>query len=203
MQASRAGWMLMVLLAVSISLYALAFLFFEPVGAPFLKEKYALTPIPTWMHILGGAVALIIGPLQLSRRFRSHNIPRHRLLGMLYVVAVVIGGAGGFYIAFDSLGGTSGHLGFGTLAVLWIVTTLMAFAAISRGDRNAHRKWMIRSFALTFAAVTLRLYMPVFNVGFGLEMEATFALVAWLCWVPNLLVAEWTFQERRVVERVV
>ena len=48
---------------------------------------------------------------------------------------------------------------------------------------------MTRNFALTFAAVTLRLQMPLLAMGFGEEMG--YRIVAWSCWIPNLLVAEW------------
>jgi hypothetical protein len=49
---------------------------------------------------------------------------------------------------------------------------------------------MIRSFALTFAAVTLRLYLPASQIA-GMPFPAAYSAIAWLCWVPNLLVAEW------------
>jgi hypothetical protein len=49
---------------------------------------------------------------------------------------------------------------------------------------------MIRNFALTFAAVTLRLYLPPVLI-VGLPFAMSYAIIAWLCWVPNLLVAEW------------
>ena len=51
---------------------------------------------------------------------------------------------------------------------------------------------MVRNFALTFAAVTLRLWLPGMVVG-GVPMEIAYPIVAWLCWVPNLIVAEALF----------
>ena len=49
---------------------------------------------------------------------------------------------------------------------------------------------MLRSYALTLAAVTLRLYMPAFAIA-GVGFDAAYPLIAWLCWVPNLVVVEW------------
>ena len=49
---------------------------------------------------------------------------------------------------------------------------------------------MIRSFALTLAAVTLRIYMPIgvtLNQG---EFTLPYTIIAWACWVPNLITAE-------------
>ena len=49
---------------------------------------------------------------------------------------------------------------------------------------------MIRTNALTFAAVTLRLWLPAF-IASGADYIEAYTAVAWLSWVPNLLVAEW------------
>jgi hypothetical protein len=58
---------------------------------------------------------------------------------------------------------------------------------------------MIRSFALTFAAVTLRLYLP-FPMIWGFEFIEGYRIIAWLCWVPNLLIAElWIHNRTRVL----
>jgi hypothetical protein len=48
---------------------------------------------------------------------------------------------------------------------------------------------MTRNYALAFAAVTLRLYVPL-SIAAGGEFEQVYAPIAWLCWVPNLLAAE-------------
>jgi hypothetical protein len=84
------------------------------------------------------------------------------------------------------------HWGFGLLAVLWLVTSLLALVRVRSRDFAAHREWMIRSYALCLAAVMLRIYMPLSAVA-GIPFEDAYPAVAWLCWVPNLIVAEWFF----------
>lgn len=70
-----------------------------------------------------------------------------------------------------------------------LLTSAVAFKRILDSDVQSHREWVVRSYALIFAAVTLRIYMPIFEVTRG---EFTgYARVAWLCWVPNILLAEW------------
>ncbi len=66
---------------------------------------------------------------------------------------------------------------------------MRAYAAIRARDIELHRRWMVRNFALTFAAVTLRLWLPA-SVVSGIPFEAAYPVIAWLCWVPNLLAAE-------------
>lgn len=91
-----------------------------------------------------------------------------------------------------SYGGPIAHVGFGFLAVLWLGTTTMALRAILARDIAAHRRWMTRSYALTFAAVTLRLWLPGLAAIF--PFETAYQTVSWLAWVPNLLIVEWTIR---------
>lgn len=84
--------------------------------------------------------------------------------------------------------GPIARFGFAALAVLWLTTGFMAYRTIRAGHVAAHRRWMMRNFALTFAAVTLRLEMPLLTILFG--DETGYQIVAWSCWIPNLIVAE-------------
>ena len=57
---------------------------------------------------------------------------------------------------------------------------------------------MIRSYAMILAAVTLRIELPLLAMwlqGFA----PAYRIVAWSCWVPNLLVAEWIARRTRHV----
>jgi len=92
-------------------------------------------------------------------------------------------------MAFHAFGGLAARLGFACLALAWLYTGLRAYQAIRARDIASHRRWMIRNFALTFAAVTLRLWLPGAVVA-GVSYELAYAVVAWLCWVPNLLAAQ-------------
>jgi uncharacterized membrane protein len=142
-------------------------------------------------HAVAASVALLLGPLQFLDTLRADRPRLHRALGYLYLIpGVTVGGIAGFLLARHSFGGLVSHLGFGLLAVLWLFTGTMAVLAAKARRFAAHRTWMVRNFALTLAAVTLRLYLPL---GFlsGSRFEDFYPAVAWLCWVPNLLVAEW------------
>jgi Predicted membrane protein (DUF2306) len=79
--------------------------------------------------------------------------------------------------------------GFGLLAGLWLASTWKALDAARNGRIAEHRRWMIRSFALTFAAVTLRLYLPFAFIS-PIGYVATYRLIGFACWVPNLAFAE-------------
>jgi hypothetical protein len=101
----------------------------------------------------------------------------------------------GFALAQHAFGGLTARAGFGLLAVCWTGSTLNAYRHIRQGNLSAHRSWMIRSYALTLAAVTLRVYLPSSQLA-GIPMPVAYPAIAWLCWVPNLLIAEWFVRSR-------
>ena len=147
-------------------------------------------------HITGGSVALLLGPWQFSTKLRERALNLHRWLGRFYLVEVLIGSIGGFAMAVVSSEGLPTHVGFGILAVLWFFTGLQAYRKVRLGDIEAHRQWMIRNFALTFAAVTLRIQLPLMLALLHWPFRPSYITVSWLCWVPNLLIAEWIVRRR-------
>ena len=101
----------------------------------------------------------------------------------------LIAGTAGLILAFGAQTGPVSTAGFGLLAVIWLYATTKAWR-LAVGRRFAeHERWMIRSFALTFAAVTLRIYLPfAFFSPWG--YDNTYRAISFLCWVPNLIAAE-------------
>lgn len=167
-----------------------AFVLLRPgFGAPFVAALRTSVPWALNLHIVGGLTALAVGPWQFNRRLRARAVGMHRWMGRVYVGSAVVGSAGGLVLAPMSQEGIVAHLGFGFLAVFWLMSTTQALRRIRAGDVDAHRRWMIRSFSLTLAAVTLRIYLPLAAAA-GIPFHDVYRAVAWLCWVPNLLVAE-------------
>jgi len=64
----------------------------------------------------------------------------------------------------------------------------LAFKTAKNGDINLHEDLMVFSYAACFAAVTLRVWLPILTLITG-EFMLAYRMVAWLCWVPNVLVA--------------
>lgn len=191
----RFGWGVMTLFAVFLfGMTAMYFSFRSDIN--FLLEKQDVVYNIAWrssfyVHITGGMLALLIGPFQFVPRLRKRNIALHRKLGKLYIGSILfVGGPSGLFMAFYAEGGWFSSLGFAVMAVLWLVTTYLAYETVRKGDIVDHRAWITRSFALTFAAVTLRLYVPLASWGLGLPSDFVIVSSAWLSWIPNLIVAE-------------
>lgn len=185
----RAAWGAMTVLAVMIATYAGAVAFVPGFGPEFVQAFRKAMPAALYAHLSGGTLALAVGPWQFNRRLRTRAVNLHRWMGRTYVVAVMVGGLGALSLAPYSQHGLASHLGFGALAAAWLLTTAMAYREIRRRNVARHRVWMIRSLALTLAAVTLRIYLPLSQVA-GIPFPLAYQVVAWLCWVPNLLAAE-------------
>jgi uncharacterized membrane protein len=188
-------WWLMLLQAVGVAVYATRYFIVSPTDDHFSRHI-----IPLRLHIAGGMGALLAGPWQFSQTLRARALSLHRWLGRFYLVEVALGSIAGFAMAVVSEEGIPTHFGFGMLAVLWFSTALQAYRMVRRGDIAAHRRWMIRNFALTLAAVTLRNYMGFMLFALHWSFRTSYITVSWLCWVPNLMVAEWMIRRPRAFD---
>jgi uncharacterized membrane protein len=192
--ASRIGWGALIFFAIGVGVYP-AMYFLVDMSQGFLASKTAeVLQSQVWstafyLHIIFGGISLLTGWSQFRKKFRNRNLSFHRTLGKIYLVAVAISGLFGLYIAFFATGGVVSSLGFGGLALAWLFTTSSAYRSIRAKDIDTHEKWMIRSYALTFAAVTLRIWLPLSQIA-GIDFMVAYPIISWLCWVPNLVVAE-------------
>lgn len=190
---NRIGWTLIAVMCIGIAAYSSRYLLHppqtqeqalgNPLGMPFL-----------FIHIAGAVTALLLGSLQFIPALRK--IPSHRWVGRVYVVGCLVGGGAGLILAPGSFAGPIASVGFGSLAIIWIAVTLMGWRAAMQGRFVEHRRWMIRSWALTLAAVTLRLYLPTVQI-LDLPFLPWYRAISFLAWVPNLMLAEIWLRRRR------
>jgi hypothetical protein len=186
------------LLVSSILMFIYSFVgyVFLPPGtlAPPLKPSFDSNTVAIIAHAVFSSIAIVSGVIQLRRSFRVKYPTLNIRLRYIYFVSVLFGGFTGFYLAFFAYAGFANVVGFSLLAVLWLFTTYKAFISQKHDDMSSFRIWIVRSYALTFAAVTLRIYMGLFFLIFGYkQFEYFYATLGFLCWVPNLLFIEWTY----------
>lgn len=181
------------LLSIGVAVYAaVAYLYF-PLGSlvhPAMRQVFESHQLAIYAHIFFSAIALLIGPFQFSTNIRKNHLQLHRYLGRTYLLSVLFGGLCGLVMAQYAFGGLVSVLGFGFLALAWLYTGSQAYIAIRKRDIVKHRHWMILNFSLTFAAVTLRIYLGIF-FAMGMTMEEFYPFVSWLCWVPNVCLTIW------------
>ena len=189
-RASSVGWWIIAVFSALIALTSARYLFpGAPGAAPTIITNATTRYGALTVHAGFALTALLIGPFQFAPSLRRRWPAWHRRSGTVYVLCCLIAGVAGLVLAFGSTAGPIATAGFALLAVAWLTCTGQAWR-MARARRFAdHERWMVRSFALTFAAVTLRLYVPVSQV-LGFDFMIAYRAIAWLCWVPNLIVAE-------------
>ena len=180
-------------LAIAIGLYPAIYFFNERTFGLLSSKSSELLANVLWntafyTHIILGGVALLIGWLQFSTKLRLRNLSLHRNIGKVYVTTVLISALAAIGLGFFATGGLVPATGFISLGIVWFTTTLVSYLKVRNMQIEQHRRLMIYSYAACFAAVTLRIWLPLLVMLFG-DFIVAYSIVAWLCWIPNLLVA--------------
>jgi uncharacterized membrane protein len=188
------GWAVLLLMAAYPVLLSTGYLTLNPEDFSFAEQKavYLAHHAILLVHIVASMLAILIGPFQFLLRIRKGRLLKfHRWLGRAYLLSVLAGGLSGLYMAQFAYGGLISRLGFAALASLWLYSGYRAYQHVRNKDIEGHRQWMIRNYALTLAGTMLRIWVPVLVGAVGIDFTVGYMIIAWLCWVPNLLVAEW------------
>lgn len=189
----KLSWILFAVLALLMGLYPAIYLFADRKFGLLSSKTNELLADPIWnigfyTHIFFAGLALLIGWTQFSSKLRNKNIAVHQMTGKVYVVSALVSSLAGIYIGIFATGGLVSSMGFICLGVIWFYTTLLAYLNIRNKRIAQHQKMMIFSYAACFAGVTLRIWLPILTNIFG-DFITAYTIVAWLCWVPNLIVA--------------
>ncbi len=178
-------------LCLLIGLYPLIYAFIDRRFGLLSTKSEALLADTVWnpafyTHISLGGLALLTGWIQFNKQFRDNKPKTHRNIGRIYLVSVLLSGISGIYIALFATGGFISSFGFICLGIIWLFSSGNAYRLILKKDLLQHRIWMGHSYAACFAAVTLRIWLPLLIAMTG-EFDSAYRIVAWLCWIPNML----------------
>lgn len=126
----------------------------HPMHALLSSQRWLLFP-----HIAGGLVVLVLGPLQFSNRLRRRHPARHRLLGKIYIGAVLLAAPLAAAMAWGYPAFFPWSVGVNSL--LWLITTIAAFLTARNRRFDQHRRWMARSYAMASTFVLPRVPIPI------------------------------------------
>ncbi len=192
MRLSALGWLVFMALAALVSVVSLMQL-----GGPLAENMPHIAHyLQTWAlhvallaHITAGPLALLLAPLQLIRWIRNRWPWLHRWIGRIYVLSVGLSGSAALVMLFGFKGSAWALAGFAVVSVSWLVATWRGYDLARKGQYAAHRRWMIRSIALTAAAISLRLIMtPLIMMGWSVTQ--TYDVTGWASWIVTLTLAE-------------
>jgi hypothetical protein len=198
----KIGWAFLFLLAAYPVLVSSGYLSMDPDNFfPQQRMVYVAHLAFLMTHIIASMLAILVGAFQFLPPLRKGRLLKvHRWLGRTYLLGILFGGLSGLYMAQFAHGGIVSELGFGVLACLWLYTGFRAYRDIRNRDLEGHRQWMIRNYALTFAGVMLRVWAPISSV-MGIDFTAAYTVIAWMCWVPNLIFAQWIINRTKRSQR--
>ncbi len=183
-------------LSVLVALPSYRFLLLDmSVAFQGMQQHIRDTPLFFLLHVSLAPAALLLAAFQFLAKRPPGNRTIHRFIGRFYGLCVLVAGVSGLVVAVGAKGGVVASTGFALLSVLWIYTTVQGVLKVRAGDITSHRRWMLRSFALTLAGVTLRLQLLGFMVA-GIEYTEASLFLAWSCWVPNIIFVEWWMRRR-------
>ncbi|MBL4569393.1 MAG: DUF2306 domain-containing protein [Flavobacteriaceae bacterium] len=198
------GWRTVAVFSLLISTYPILYLVKGKKVGLLLSKSAEILSDSTWTigfygHIIFGGIALAIGWIQFNEKWRNRKIDLHRKIGKIYIICVLISGICGVYIGYFATGGIISSVGFMALGVTWLSTTIGSFIAIKNGNIYRHQVLMTYSYAACFAAVTLRIWLPLLIVTIG-EFIPAYRTVAYLCWIPNIIVAYFIVRRIKIIK---
>lgn len=145
-----------------------------------------------YIHVYSAIFVLLAGFTQFNNVLLKRIPKIHRNIGKIYVFTILfLSAPSGFFIGVFANGGRYSKISFVTLSVLWFYFTLKGFLHIKNKNIAAHKAFMLRSFALTFSAITLRFWKVILVYLFHPSPMDVYQIIAWIGWIPNLLIVEY------------
>jgi len=191
-----------VLLMTFYTFYAYLYLSPGTTVSPEQKSEYAKHSISIVVHAVFGAIALFVGMLQLIKSIREKFPVYNVIFRRVYYFSVIISAIFGLYVATYAQGGLVNKMGFFILDLVWIWSVIQAMIADKKSDMPGFRIWIVRNYALTFAAITLRLWLPLLWSIYDFQpshFSEIYQTLGFLCWVPNLIIVEWFYLKTKKI----
>lgn len=164
---------------------------YEPVATATFENYPRLNNILLGGHVFFAIPALLLGPWLFWPRFRAQFASWHRNCGKIYVICCLLSAASSLPLGLGNSVGVVPRVGFSMLAVCWFFFTYTAYLAARRKDFANHRRWMMRSYACTYAFVNVKMYaLSMLFYGFTTDVWILQTLQSCVSWTTNLLIVE-------------
>ena len=169
----------------------------------FLQYKKDYLHILPWKiafytHVFSIIFALVAGFTQFSNYILKNHKSIHRIMGRIYAYDIlIVNFPATMIMAIYANGLLPAKTAFVVLDCLWFYFTYKAVWAIRHRNITAHKEFMIRSFALTLSAVTLRSWKIIILSIIYIDPLHLYMIDAWMGFVPNLLFTEWLIKRKR------
>ena len=154
-----------------------------------LNKPYFQTAF--YIHITSSIAVIGTGIFQFFPKILRGYPKVHMLIGKIYIGSILLFAApSGLVIASFANGGLSSKVGFSLQCCVWFAVTYAAWHAIMQQKWEKHIEMMLRSYAVTLAAMSLRTESYALYYFFQTKPIETYLTVTWLSWVGNLCIVE-------------
>lgn len=203
------AWLIVLFFAFRLIIISFGYFDFQT-NHDFLLLKQHMLHNKLWLinfyiHLFFGMIAVLTGMLLFWKKLVHYQSNLHRQIGKLYIISILgFTGPTGFYLSFYAEGGMYASIGFILMSFVWILPTYIAYEKIKNKDIEGHYRWIIRSYCMTLAGVTLRLLVPLCAY-LGIEEQTNFVVTAYACWMINLIIGECIlfFQKDKNIENLI
>lgn len=190
------GWTLLIL----VNLYFVYNFSLQHLNSAVWNKPFGILLIT---HIVFGMIAILIGPFQFFPSIRKKHPHIHRLIGKIYLLAILVAGIAATVLAINHNIIIQNRIAFGTgllgLAAAWFTTSGMAFWAIKNRNFVQHSEWMVKSYVVTCGFTTFRIFAFTLNKYFQLDYDKEMSgIMAWACWSIPLLISEVYLQAKKI-----
>lgn len=143
-------------------------------------------------HITAGGGSILLGLIQFWKKLRNYSWKIHRIIGILYLLAVLVSGLSALILAFTTAYEVNLPYAFALQiwVTVWISTTAIAYFYAIRKRFKLHEEWMNRSYIVTIAFVISGLILKIpFIQSLGSFGEISTSLI-WFGWTVPMYIYE-------------
>lgn len=173
----------------------------NPAGGALFDTGFVKYPLITFLHMLPGALFMILGSLQFVKSIREKYPRFHRRSGWVFIVCGYMIGISAFIMSFlVPIGGVNEGAATVLFSVFFLIALTMALVSIMKRRIALHREWMLRAFAIGLAVSTIRPIVGLFFAFSGLAPQQFFGTAFWIGFTLHLVIAEgWINYTRRAI----
>jgi uncharacterized membrane protein len=151
-----------------------------------------------WTHLAGGALTIILGPIQFLTQWPRSLPQLHRWTGRIYLTGMLVACVGATGLIANSPAPFAIRAAFAATALVWLTTALSGLTAIRGGRARSHRRWMLRNYIVTLSPITFRALLEVPGLIALPPSPAMIAILLWSSWLLPLLISEAIY---RIIDR--
>ncbi len=161
-----------------------------------LAVKAELLPVTFPLHMVSGALALVLVPLAILLR----GAPRwHRPVARIAALDVVVAGVTAFPVALVAPVTVWSAWGFAAQGAVWLILLALGLYHIRAGRSEQHRACMLLMAATMTGAIFFRVYLALWAIfAQGRHYELFYAVDAWVAWSVPLGLTALVLRQQRI-----